>query len=436
MSKIRIIQSLSTELTPGWGQIETLEIASRPFNEGAFGEIFDCHGIDRQQPPRALVVKLFKPDPSGNHRRGYETIRKLQGRVRAKNQELAARGQSLANIPGLYALPQFSFEGQWQGQTWLGYAAHKLDPRRFSALDDILQTQFRAFRLLTWDKKLQLALDLAECLDRLRELNYIHADINPHNLFIDLRDGHLVLIDYDSGVVVNRPTDAPTTYGKQSEWLAPEVYAQLSRASGRQARVTVDLFTDIWSVAVGIHYFLFARFPYFYLKVMGPREIQEYLRSYRWPDIDPGFGNFNPAQARIYADYRETFANSRSDLRRPFEATFHEGAMDKGRRVTYGQWTTLLRRLLANPTPFAPSADYLPPLPESPEPPAPPKAQPPTPVRPPTPMPAKSSSSSSSNLNWIILIVCLALAALAMGRRNAPEAPSVPHSISTQPIPQ
>lgn len=51
----------------------------------------------------------------------------------------------------------------------------------------------------------------------LRESNYIHADIHPQNLFLSLSDGHAVLIDYDSGVVVDRPEDAPTTFGKQGE---------------------------------------------------------------------------------------------------------------------------------------------------------------------------------------------------------------------------
>ncbi|CAK0774190.1 hypothetical protein CCP3SC15_490006 [Gammaproteobacteria bacterium] len=356
MTTIHISQSTSTELMHGWEQIRKIEISSQPFNEGAFGEVFDCLAINDKKHILPLVIKLFKPDPDDNHRRGYETILKLQARVRARNQELPVR-ESLARVSGLYALPQFSFTGQWEGQTVFGYAARKLDPNRFILFEEILQSRFRIFRRLSWEKKLRLALDLTECFERLRKLNYIHADINPYNLFINLHDNfripllhfrerHLVLIDYDSGVVVDEATDTPTTFGKKNEWLAPEVYEQEKRTSDGQCHVTVDLFTDVWAVAVGIHYLLFSRFPFFFLKVVGPQELRHYLRRYRWPEVDKNYPNFNPTQARVYDDYKKRFDRSDDELKRPFILTFNEGVYSRTRRVSYTQWTRVLRQVL------------------------------------------------------------------------------------------
>ena len=343
--KIQLLQSTSTGLAVGWEAIRTIEILAEPFGSGAFGEVFDCLTVDDKPPLQPLVIKVLTPDANDNHLHGYETIRKLQARVRAKSQAIAA-------VPGLYALPQFSFTGKLQNRTVLGYAAYKLDPARFSTMEEILQNRFRDFRTLTFGKKLHLALDLTACFECLRELNYIHADINPHNLLINLTDSfysherHLVLIDYDSGVVVDQPTDTPTTYGKKNEWLAPEVYEQESRLSNGKCNVTVDLFTDIWAVAVGVHYLLFSRFPFFFLKVAGPQELRAYLKKYRWPEVDKDYPNFNPTQTRIYDDYRKRFDRISGDLKRPFILTFNEGVYNRTRRVSYNQWTLLLKRVL------------------------------------------------------------------------------------------
>ncbi len=190
MPAIRITQSQSSGLTAGWEQLQSVEIDARPFSEGGFGQIYRCLAVNNASPPVALVIKLFKPDPGGNDRRSYETIRKLQARVRSKQEELAREGKSLAAVPGLYALPQFSFEGQLGHQSVLGYAAHWLDPSYFTSFEDILDHRldhrFREFLHLDSNLKRQLALELAECFAILRELYYIHADVNPPNLFVNL----------------------------------------------------------------------------------------------------------------------------------------------------------------------------------------------------------------------------------------------------------
>ncbi len=344
-SIIYVTQASSTGFNADWEQISKIEVISPPFEGGAFGDIYDCLAINDKGPNVPLAVKILKPDSDDNYLGGYETIRKLQARIRAK-------GQELHTINGLYALPQFSFMGRLQNRIVFGYAANKLDANRFSTLEEILQNRFREFRKLSFGKKIRMALDLTVCFERLRDLNYIHADINPLNLFVNLYDTsrasekHLVVIDYDGGVVVDNPIDTPATFGKKNEWLAPEVYEQESRMESSASGVTVDLSTDAWAVAVGVHYLLLSRFPFFFLKVAGPQELREYLAKYRWPHVDKTYANFNPTQARVYDDFRRRFRRIDSDLKRPLILTFNEGVYNPSQRVSYSQWTLSLRRVL------------------------------------------------------------------------------------------
>jgi serine/threonine protein kinase len=348
---------------PEWEHVRSVEAETKPFSEGAFGEIYLCRGVNGAAPAVPLVIKLFKQDSNGNAERGYETIRKLQERLKAKGHERSQARKPLTAMPGLFAAPQFCFEGQLNGKRVLGYVARKLDARLFCSFAEILDSHFPQFRRIDPNLKLQFALDLGECLALLRELNYIHADINPQNLFLSMNDGHAVLIDYDSGVVIDRPEDAPTTFGKEAEpdWLAPEVAEQLGTSGSDLPRVAVDLFTDLWSVAVGIHYFLFDRGPYFYLRVAAPTALREYLNNNKWPDISNKAPNFNEEQRDVYQHYLACFCNTDEGLRRALELTFGDGAQRKARRISYAQWVALLKARV-KPVPFH-GAQSIPPVP-------------------------------------------------------------------------
>ena len=427
MPTIRIIQATSTGLTAIWNNVQSILIGNPLENgEGGFGQVFNCTNVNGTATPVPLVIKIFKRDVEGNDKRGYTTIRKLQERIRAKNSDLAQTGRSVTEIPGLYALPQFSFEGVIGTESVLGYAAHKLDLSVFSPFDDILQHQFSAFRRLDLNLKFQLALDLAECFSILREINYIHADINPQNLFVSLNDGHLVLIDYDSGVVVDKPQDAPTTWGKPDEWVAPEVSAQqLSKSSSGQSMVTVDLFTDTWSVAVGIHYFIFCRYPYFFLNVAGPKEIVDYTNKFHWPEADSRYSNFDQNQENcdVYAEFRKNFNAIDLAIRRAFEVTFTEGLTKRHQRASYTQWVQLLKPRV-RPVPFV--VGRLSPLSSS----RPKQPQPP----PKSPLPSPPVRAGIST-NWkvaigVAFIVLIILAVISPTKSTEPVLNARPTSIS------
>ncbi len=236
----------------------------------------------------------------------------------------------------------------------------------------------------------------------------------------------MVLIDYDSGVVVDRPEDAPTTFGKGDEWVAPEINAQRSQASDGQSTVTVDLLTDTWSVAVGVHYFLFACFPYFYLHVLGPRGLEAYVSRYRWPEVDPSYDNFEADNSEFYAHYRQTYAATQDSLKRPFEATFWKGAdaISRNARASYRQWIQVLEPLVVR-TRFRPpttvstlAAQPTPAAQPKPQPPPQPQPQPTRPAPGPVPRqtvkPPPTPTPPQPKRPWPRL-VALVLVALVIG---------------------
>jgi hypothetical protein len=161
-----------TLLRPEFSQISTIELESRPFNEGAFGCIYSCISIDGRRPGVPQVIKIFKNDGSGNDRKGFETVQKLQDKLIAKHQDLTSSGKlGIDSIAGLYAVPQFSFEGTLQGQRVLGYGANRLDTTIYVSFEDVLEEPKlqHEYNKLTLNQRLQYAYDLAETVQLLRE---------------------------------------------------------------------------------------------------------------------------------------------------------------------------------------------------------------------------------------------------------------------------
>lgn len=394
MKTIHVINCLSTDLDAGYDGIKIIEIDDKPFNEGMFGDLYRCNSIDGRSPSRSQVIKIFKADADGNDKRGFITIRKLQNRIKSKNSDLQRAGKpTIADLPAFFALPQFSYEGNLGSNRVIGYSANWLDPGRFHNFEDVL-TELRLlnqYLRLSLNLRLQCALDLAEAFSILRDIQYIHADVNPLNLFVSFDDGHLIIIDYDSGAVVENANDSPTTYGKQNEWLAPEVVVQLI---GNNHVVRVDVFTDTWAVAVGIHYLLFGLFPFFFLNDFSSSIARKYLSRSRWPLADFNDKSFLQQERKRYKQYRDLYDHQVEikELARGFEATFNEGLLKPDRRLSYVQWVQRIRPLV-KPVPFAVSPHLVG------------RAQPPKPPPKLQPKPPAGTQSASTRDNLFQLLL-------------------------------
>ena len=118
-------------------------------------------------------------------------------------------------------------------------------------------------------------------------LNFIHADIKDDALFINLKNGSCAIIDFDSGAIFNSFTPIePATIGSLQDWLAPEIYNQLTAENRAFSSIKVSLLSDIWSVAVAIYHIFMGRHPFGFMEEVNQKNVSNYLSTSKWPNID------------------------------------------------------------------------------------------------------------------------------------------------------
>lgn len=335
MATITITDAVGTGLDPAFTVVRALEIEDQPFGEGAFGKVHRCSSVNESQLHRTQALKLLLDDGSGSDKRGLRTIRKLQERL---GRMIHASGlDSVTRVGALAALPQFSFRGELNGRPVIGYAADLLDGdwiefgRLFNDPDPSERKRLRdRFYNLPLEARMRIAHDLVEGFSLLKELGFIYADLNPKNFFVDMDRARLCLIDYEGGAI----NEDPETFGKMGEWLAPEIQSQLMRTGS--GKVKVDLSTDTWAVAMGVHFMLFPFHPVFFLAQRGEDDMRRYFAKHTWPDADTSDPNFR--EPKTYDWYRKKLNNVPAELVKAFAETINQGWNNRNRRISYTQW--------------------------------------------------------------------------------------------------
>ncbi|MCX6294838.1 MAG: protein kinase, partial [Bacteroidetes bacterium] len=352
MKSIKIKTFRSSELNTEFTNIISIEIENAPFDSGAFGEVYFCNSINGKSISAPQVLKIFIDDGTGSAERGIKTIYKLQEKIISHNIELKLKKEiSIENINALRALPQFSYEGELNGKRVIGYSANLLKKGEwinfgniFNEEDLLKRKKLRTnFYNLPVEHRMKFAHDLAEGFSHLQKMNFIYADLNPQNFFVNEREAKLCLIDFEGGAV----NENPETYGKPGQWLAPEIQKQLINGPNL---IKVDLNTDTWAVAIGIHYMLFPFHPLSYLTSLGNREIEEYFKKYQWPEIDKNSKLFNISNSRAY-DWYINKLNSQipKELISAFSETINKGYNNPNRRLSYKQWILAITGLMKPP---------------------------------------------------------------------------------------
>ncbi len=350
MKILQVKKFKSSQMHNVFDNIKTFELEDKAFDSGAFGEVYFCLSANGKALPTPQVVKILIDDGSGSAKAGIRTIQNLQDKIVNQNQLLKSSSQkTIDQISCLYALPQLSFEGTLNGKAVFGYSQNKIDTKEFILFKDFFdEPDFYKrkknrddFQKLSIESRLKLGYDLAEGFQSLRDMAYIHADLNPKNLFIKFNPPGLILIDYDSGVVVNNQEDKADTFGQLGGWIAPEIQAQLLQNSN--GIIKVDLNTDTWAVAVAIHYLIFLFHPLDFLKIRGKREMQLYFDKNQWPEFNIKEKNFREELLNIYNKYTKIIQNNIPDsVLKALKVTINEGYFNPGRRVTYRQWLKIL----------------------------------------------------------------------------------------------
>lgn len=350
MKVIQVNSFLSTNLYPDFAQINTIEIENKPIAEGAFGAVYQCISINGTQSVIPQVIKIFKEDIKNKQDHNFNTIQKLQNKLSIEN-------SSLPNLitdeyPSLKAIPQFSFEGSINGKIVRGFSSTNLKKIGFVEFIDVLENDqlLSNYQKMGIDKKMILAYHLVAGFMMLQKIFFIHADLKPEALFINTQTNECTIIDFDSGAITDNANDEPNVWGAHNDWVAPEIWDQLknTNSNGIQ-KVKVNLLTDLWSVAIGIHYLLTTTHPLFYLKELSPRVTNPYFSKYKWPNIDIRENYFNHNNLSIYQPLKDWLQNIlHPSILNELEKTINYGYKNPIKRTTYNQWENVLK-VVQNP---------------------------------------------------------------------------------------
>ena len=348
MKTIKVSNFLSTNLFSEFNSIKTIEVEDKPIASGAFGEVFVCLSVNNQSLLNHQVIKIFKEDINNKQDHNVETVLKLQKKISVKNAEIITKFQTtlIDKYPALKGIPQFSFTGVLNGKTIRGFSSSNLKKLGFEEFIDILEKDnlYKAYQAIGIDKKMLIAYSFVSAFKLLQELYFIHADLKPEAIFINTNTSECAIIDFDSGTVTENLKDEPNVWGSPNDWIAPEIWEQLKQqnSNGLQ-KIKVNLLSDIWSVAVGVHYILTTTHPLFYLNELSPRIANQYFSKYKWPNINITEPYFNKRNSTIYQPINNWLTTTLpKTIFDQFYNTINFGYGNPIKRTTYNQWEKIL----------------------------------------------------------------------------------------------
>lgn len=354
MKKIKINNGLSSGLRSEFNLINTIEIEDKPFAVGGFGEVYHCISINGIAPLTKQVIKLFIDNSKGSAEHNFKTTQRLQKKIEKENQKLLSQqGKSLIELyPAFKGLPQYSFRGTINNKNVLGFVSDNLVSLGFIDFEHFLQDvyllgQYQSFPI---ERKMLIAFQLVSAFKVLEEFHFIHADLKPGALFINLNATEIALIDYDSGVITENANDEPLTWGAANDWVAPEIWEQQSTIQSGD-KIKVDIYSDRWSVAIGVHYLMTTFHPLFYLTELSPRIAKQYFTPpNQWPFVNKNAPYFQKANEAIYDQYLP-WVNSviPKVIKEKLSHTINFGYKNPVARTSYSEWKIALQAIQEPP---------------------------------------------------------------------------------------
>jgi serine/threonine protein kinase len=183
--------------------------------------------------------------------------------------------------------------------------------------------------------RIELARSFAETAALFEDLEFLHSDINPPNLFVDLDNLRVAVIDVDGGALVGVGDGVPEACGKSDDFLAPELADPTSGA-------TVTAFSERWSYGITVSYLLLGTHPIFFLRSLGGRVIEEYQDSFTWPDVDLASDLVNEGIAADYPVWKADVEQLSGEVAEHFR-TLLAGHADPSLRPSAWGWALALQ---------------------------------------------------------------------------------------------
>jgi len=126
----------------------------------------------------------------------------------------------------------------------------------YIAMDYLKGKDLSAYRtaktLLTLDKVLNIAIDVAEALDYAHKQNVVHRDIKPHNIIYDLETGITKVTDFGVACLIDASSTKTGTMLGSPSYMSPE------QACGKK----VDGRSDLFSLGVTLFQLTTGKLPF------------------------------------------------------------------------------------------------------------------------------------------------------------------------------
>jgi len=323
---------------------------------GGFGTIYHLTDVKGGIcPPVKFVIKIFHSDDEAKENHGWRTINRLLDIVREENINKQKEGKYfLIDHPSLLALPVFTFEGTMEGKRVRGYSMLDLHALGFVGFDKIIgdtadDALLEQIDGMDMEWKYEACYHLARGFNWLYKKRFLHADVSPDNIFIHTKYPLAVIIDYDSGAIIDTLNDNPSTFGKPQLWLAPEITFQMKKMNESKAKeknmIDVNIYSDLWSVAHCITQLLIT-LPAFYLTDLSENSLRSYVSKHVWPQIDVNDPLFMKENEYAYEVMMERVSDLPSSIQKALSVSFTKGVFHPSSRTTYSRWESTFKALM------------------------------------------------------------------------------------------
>jgi len=168
--------------------------------------------------------------------------------------------------------------------------------------------------------------------------------LSDDNIFISNDQPNCAIIDFDSGVVVENLKDNPSTWGKEQDWLAPEILFQKKYDNDL---IDINIYSDMWAVCVAIHYLLLYNSPYLFLNELSENALKKYTDKNNWPLMDFNDPGYRKEYQALHEWQIDTLEDLPKEIREQFKNTFTKGVFKKTVRTTYYSWELIFKNLLS-----------------------------------------------------------------------------------------
>lgn len=321
--------------TPSTGSGAQFSLGSTR-GSGKFGSVCGAEP-DLPEPNQAqLVAKVFHPEAAAEV--GEDVLVERVGHLQAA---LGRRPEP--DWPNrILGLPFTLAVAEVDGERRLVALMLDLQARGYETVDLYDHRTADLHRRRALHERVEFAIRFARCCRLLEEVGFLHGDLNPENLMFNPTSFDVQVVDFDTGVILERGDERPLVAGKPGDCMPPEI-KQTTPGLPPVDIKKYDAGAERWSVGSLVGLILFALHPGFFLRAISAQAIEAYASQGPWPEIESDSPELtaHPQNRQAYEQIKPAFEAAPGESREAF-ARFFAAGTDGMRRPSARDWTRAL----------------------------------------------------------------------------------------------